>query len=510
VTVRPVGRHAALVELDSTAAVHRLWRAVRAGPPPGVIDLVPGALTLLVVTAGSDAVEVASQLPTVPSTAHDAPGRTVTVDTVYDGPDLDEVAELAGVSREEVVRRHAASAFRVAFIGFSPGFAYLSGGDPLLDVPRLASPRPSVPAGSVALAAGMCAVYPQSTPGGWRLLGRTDAPLFDPRRYEPSLLSPGDTVRFRPVARVGPAPGLRAEPAGRPGAGQPAVEVLAPGPLLTLQDEGRAGWAHVGVSPAGAADRGSARAANRLVGNPDGAAVLEATLGGCRLRMRADRAVAFTGGDAAVTVDGIPARSGARLPLRAGAEIAVGPCRKGLRVYVAVEGGFEVPPVLGSRSTDTLSGLGPARLTPGDVLALGFPSDRAGGVEPLKLPAAPSHPSAAGAAVRLQAELGPQHDRLSVSGRRTLREAGFTVATTSARTGVRLDGPVVELARAQDIPSQGVVAGAVQLPPGGRPIVLMRNHPATGGYPVVAVVGDEGVDVLAQCPPGTEVRFLLS
>lgn len=510
--IRPVGTRAALVEVGTTADVHRLLRALEAHPVEGIEEVVAGARSVLVICPGGAdpaavAALVAGRWPPPSSGADVGDNRHFRVPVVYDGPDLEGVAAAAGLSVDEVVGRHAAGRYTVDFLGFSPGFAYLSGADPALAVPRLPSPRPSVPAGSVALAAGMTAVYPQATPGGWRIIGRTDAVMFDPSRRPPALLAPGDRVTFQPVDRLdGPAPKIAARPIGVPRPGS-QVAVVWTGGQVTVQDGGRIGWAGMGVSRAGFADRRSAEAANALVGNDPYAALLEVTFGGCRLQMLADRAVAVTGADCDVSVDGIPARRDTALPLPGGAELAVGPSRRGLRVYIAFAGGVEVEPVLGSRATDTLSGLGPAPVTAGDLLPLGPPprgAVPAGVVGGTRLPAADSGP------VVLRIRLGPRDDWLAPAGRTRLLAQPYTITPRSDRTGVRLEGPPVELVAGGDLLSEGMVAGAVQIPSGGQPIVFLRNHPPTGGYPVVAVVDDGGVDLLAQCRPGDTVRFVVA
>ncbi|MDE3206865.1 MAG: 5-oxoprolinase subunit PxpB, partial [Acidobacteriota bacterium] len=517
VRVRPVGERAALVELASPGDVHRLWRALRARPVDGVEEVVAGASSLLLRLdpAGPlvpvDLSMVAQALPELGEIDTTRP-RSVTIPVFYDGPDLEAVAEMCGLSRREVVARHSATEYTVAFLGFSPGFAYLAGGPGALSVPRLATPRPSVPAGSVGLADEMAAVYPQSTPGGWRIIGRTGTVMFDSARNPPALLSPGDRVRFEPATGdVATRAGRLSHPLTPPAPGQPAILVVERGPHLTVQDLGRPGWAHVGVPAAGAADRGAARAANQLVGNPDGAAVMEALTGPVRLRMRADRLIAVTGADAPVTVDGLPARRHTALALRSGSELVIGRCHSGLRIYLAVSGGFDLPVVLGSRSTDTLSGLGPSALCDGDLVAIGpdqptrigqLGSDRVGAVPPGSGPAIRGEggrdipaPRATGGPRRerpdvleIQARWGPRDDRLGPRGQLALAATEWSVSPLSDRVGVRLEGPPLSLVHPGGVPSEGMVAGAVQVPPAGHPIILMRNHPPTGGYPVVAVV----------------------
>jgi KipI family sensor histidine kinase inhibitor len=193
--VRPVGDRALLVEVEGTDAVHAAVAAVRARRDPRVADVVAGDRTVLVVWR-EPPVDPAVLEGSAPPAAHAA--RRVTVPVTYDGPDLDEVAGHAGCSPEEVARRHAAAHYRVAFVGFAPGFGYLVGGDPRLHVARRDDPRERVPAGSVALAGPYSAVYPTASPGGWRLIGRTDLRMFDVDRDPPSLLEPGVEVVFAP------------------------------------------------------------------------------------------------------------------------------------------------------------------------------------------------------------------------------------------------------------------------------------------------------------------------
>jgi KipI family sensor histidine kinase inhibitor len=197
------GRSALLVELAGTGEVMGLYRALSAEPPAGVVDLVPAARTLLVTfEPGKASFEDLARLvgSTDPVAGTGTAAGVVEVRVTYDGPDLDAVAELTGLSRAEVVRRHTGGEYTVAFCGFAPGFAYLAGGDPALRVPRRESPRTAVPAGAVGLAGEFTGVYPRSSPGGWQLIGRTGVPLWDADRDPPALLSPGTRVRFAQAA----------------------------------------------------------------------------------------------------------------------------------------------------------------------------------------------------------------------------------------------------------------------------------------------------------------------
>lgn len=493
--LRPVGAAAVLLELAPgqvdgwRAEVERL---VAQGRLPRPVDVVPGACTLLLDGVPLAAAARALADVGAASAAAPADGPLVEVPVTYDGEDLAAVADLLGTDVAGVVARHTATTFRVAFCGFAPGFPYCTGLE--VDVPRRSSPRPRVPAGSVALAGRYCGIYPTASPGGWQLLGRTAVRLFDPDRDPPALLPPGTQVRF--VDREAPPPSpLRPPSAVSTGR---ALTVVRAGARTTVQDLGRPGSAHLGVPRSGALDPSAARLANRLVGNADDAAVLETTATGVALRTARATTLAVTGATAPVTVDGRGADSGAPLAVPAGAVVDVGAASAGVRSYVAVAGGLAVAPVLGSRATDTLSGLGPAPLADGDVLPVGpFPGPPAG-VDVVAVPL-PREPLV----LRLLA--GPRADRVDLS---PLAGATYTVSPLSDRVGARLQGPVLAARVQGELESEGIVLGAVQVPPDGQPVVLLADHPTTGGYPVVGVVDAAGVAALAQARPGTAVRLV--
>jgi len=287
------------------------------------------------------------------------------------------------------------------------------------------------------------------------------------------------------------------------GAGAGALHVVRSGALTTVQDLGRPGHAHLGVPRSGALDGPAHRLANRLVGNPDSAAVLETTVNGCALRPSRAVTAAVTGAACAVRVDGRPVAWGAPVRVPAGAVLDVGPAVCGLRGYVAFAGGVGVPPVLGSRSADLLSGLGPAPLADGDELPLG--DARSGGGE-----AADVLPYGGfGPELVLPLAPGPRDDWFVPGALRTLVTGAYTVSPASNRIGLRTLGPALERARDGELPSEGMVLGAVQVPPDGRPVVFLADHPTTGGYPVIGVVPEAALAAAAQSPPGTPVRFVL-
>ncbi|MER7772777.1 biotin-dependent carboxyltransferase family protein [Kitasatospora sp. NPDC096140] len=277
--------------------------------------------------------------------------------------------------------------------------------------------------------------------------------------------------------------------------------VVRPGPLTTVQDLGRRGVAHLGVPRAGALDEPALRAANRLVGNEPGAAGLETTLGGVALRAVGTVVVAVTGAPAPVRVDGRPAAWGAPVVVPDGAVVEVGPATDGVRGYLAVAGGIAVPPVLGSRSADLLSGLGPAPLAAADRLPVGAAPPYRARAELVPLPAPPAE-------LVLRLRLGPRADWFTAEAVARLGRDGYRVSSTSNRVGLRTEGPAVARARDGELPSEGMVSGAVQIPPDGQPVVFLADHPTTGGYPVIGVVPAADLAAAAQARPGTPVRFV--
>ena len=285
----------------------------------GVKQLIPAARTVYVafdpllssrveLTAAIRALNVAADM--------ERHSRIVEIPVIYDGEDMADVADLLGISVDEVVRRHCDAVWSVAFVGFAPGFAYLTGGDPIFDVPRRKVPRLSVPAGAVGLAGTFSGVYPRVSSGGWQLLGHTETLMWDERADPPALLQPGDTVRFTPVrdavsggsASVSASVSDSVQVSQAPdsmsvSASTPALEVLRSGLLTTFQDDGRVA-ANMGVTGSGAADRTSSHLANALVGNPANTPVLEITGGGVRMRAIGSVVVAVTGASADVTITG--------------------------------------------------------------------------------------------------------------------------------------------------------------------------------------------------------------
>jgi biotin-dependent carboxylase-like uncharacterized protein len=278
------------------------------------------------------------------------------------------------------------------------------------------------------------------------------------------------------------------------------LEILRTGPLALVQDLGRAGLAHLGVTRSGAADRAAHTLANRLVANPDDHATIEVTMGGFAARVHGGVDIAVTGADADARIGSTLFGANSIRHLRNGDVISLGAPRSGLRSYLAIRGGIDIAPVLGSRSHDVLSGLGPPPLEPGDVLTIGEHTD-----DYPELDQAPVAPITDGV-IELAVVPGPRDDWLADAD--ALVHTVWTASDRSDRVGMRLQGrPLAHRDPDRQLPSEGATRGAIQVPPNGLPVILGPDHPVTGGYPVVGVVADHDIDKVAQLRPGQQVRL---
>jgi len=501
------------VDAALSARVHALAAWLRAAAPPWLLDLVPAYASLGVFfdpeRAPAEAVrrQLEDALASAPASPAPHAGREVEVPVRYGGaygPDLEDAARELGLDAATLVSRHAAGTYTVAMIGFAPGFPYLLGLDPALALPRLATPRTRVPAGSVAIGGAQTGIYPRDSPGGWRLLGRTPLTLFDPQRDPPALLAPGDRMRFRPVDDAPPAPDEPAPPRAIQHHAARA-RVLAPGPLTTVQDLGRRGWRHLGVGLAGALDPDAAALANHLVGNPTEAALLECTLRGPSLAFDRPTRIALCGAQAELRfededgiVTALPCGRPVTLPRGV---LHVGALRGGARAWLAIAGGVAVPAVLGSRSTDLRGGFGGLHgraLQRDDELPLGEAA-----CDDVALPRAPHWWIDFEDGVPADAPLRFVPTDPAAAA---LEPPTWRVDARSNRQGVRLDGAPLALEAAEQI-SAAVAPGLIQLPPDGRPIVLLADAQTTGGYPRLGYVIAADLPRLARLRPGTPLRL---
>lgn len=435
-------------------------------------------------------------------------------------PDLSFISDAASLAPDEVLARFCAGTYAVEMMGFAPGFAYLGGLDRSLHVPRLDAPRPRIPPGSVAIAGPRAGVYPQATPGGWRILGRTPRVMFDAQRSPPSLLTPESSVRFRLIgleeferlraieeAGVAERSGMASTPLGAAWA-----RVRFAGQLTTIQDLGRFGYESIGVSCSGVADALSHSHGQSLVGNTAAAASLEMTLVGVHLEILTPVLVALTGAPAAATIE---PRSGrlVELPLWQAVSLAPGDVLRihaigaeaeprGLRTYLSVRGGLDAPRTLGSRSTHVSTAVGPPIVRADDTLHLASDHADNGPSPPFSSEAVAAIRGAIGSRT-LRLMSGPHADDATLAA---LDGRTFRVDHRSDRVGIRLDSPALP-AGGGSMLSVPTRRGDVQLPPSGQPIILGPDAPTTGGYPIIARVIDADLPILGQLRPGEQVQL---
>jgi antagonist of KipI len=438
-------------------------------------------------------------------------GRPVDIPVVYGGemgPDLANVAAFAGCTEDEVIRRHAGQEYRVYMLGFLPGFPYMARVDSTIAAPRHATPRLRIAAGSVAIAGEQTGIYPRESPGGWQIIGRTAAVLFDPEQTPPALLAPGDCVRFVPSSECGGSPvGFASAILTRPAPlTTRSVTVLRPGLLTTIQDSGRWGHQSLGVPVAGPMDYVAHRVANVVAGNRGGAAALEATLLGPELRFEQDTCVAIAGADLGATLNG------ARMPLVAPVQCPKASVlrfdgrRSGTRAYIAFQGGLASDPVLGSQATHIVSSRGGRSLKAGDRLPLGeapavdVPASR---IEHLRARSMPT------GGARLRVLPGPQAESFDQTALDHLQRTRFTISPRSDRMGYRLSGGRLAPSVRGEMISDVTITGGLQVPPSGEPILLMVDRQTTGGYPQLAVVITADLPLAGQLGPGDWVEFEL-
>lgn len=500
--VRHVSDGAILVEFpeasedEANRSAVALARALARSRDRAPDDAVPGARTLFCAFDPGRVShrELAEEIETLArdSAPSDAgSGREHVLRVAYGGPDLASVAGRAGLSPEEAAQRHASALYRVAFLGFAPGFAYLTGLPPELAAPRLATPRPRVPAGSVAVAGGYSGIYPAESPGGWNLIGRAAVRLFDPDRDPAALLAPGDRVRFE---RADDLPEETHPPVRSRSAGNPLFRVLAAGIWSAAVGRPFRGRGAAGLPPSGPMDDVALADGNALLGNRREAPALEFAVSGPELEALEEATVAISGAPCDASLDGRPIPCRAVTRLRKGERLALGAVRRGVRSYLCVSGGLAPPGPLDI----------PGRTAAGEVL------HRSPG-------GAVSGPASAGVSFEEDAEmvsdpvvrivLGPQEDWFADEGVAALLNSPFRVSSTSDRRGIRLDGPPIAFRAGSEIPPEGTAFGAIQVPGDGQPIVLGPDRPVTGGYPKIGTVISRDFRLVAQARPGTFVRF---
>ena len=503
-----------LIELESleeTMAVHyRLKQAQH----PHIKELIPAARSILIyfdplLVEMHTLIQWISSQKISPNTLRQ--GKEIVIGVRYNGIDLNNVAEYLGMSTDQVIRKHTNSYWQVAFIGFAPGFAYLTNPEQVFgSIPRLASPRKKVSAGAVGLAGEYSGIYPQDSPGGWQLIGQTDEILWDIHRQQPALLLPSDHVIFKDDSHNSTQISVPAQTFSQEKLiEKPAVlRVKNVGLQVLIQDEGRKNLAELGVGRAGAMDQKAFRQANLIVGNPKNAAVIEVLNGGVRLQVLEPTVMAVTGAETEVWVSYIGSNKVKvmmyqPIALDYGDEIYIAVPTAGIRNYIALRGGIAVKQVLKSASYDSLAELGTKPIQVGDEIHSAQLKTQpvSLNVIPIKLPKRDE-------IIEIDLVLGPRTDWFAEESLDLLFKQTWLVSTESNRIGLKLvgDRPLTRKFE-QELPSEGCCTGALQIPPNGQPVLFMNDHPITGGYPVIAAVALYHLDLIAQIPAGCHIQF---
>jgi KipI family sensor histidine kinase inhibitor len=500
---------------EANRAAVALAETLTSSEVPGLLDAIPGARTLFLafdprrLAHGQLRREALSRAGRPAATG---PGRAHSIGVLYGGemgPDLPDLASRAGRTPEEFGRLHAGGAYTVAFLGFAPGFAYLTGLDPSLHAARLPTPRPRVPAGSVGIGGPYTGIYPSATPGGWRLIGRCPIRLFDEESDPPNLLRPGDRVRFAPVgpARFRALEQELARASSRsdtsPG-GRPVFRIVKPGLFTSVQGAPRVGGGASGLPPGGAMDEDALAFGNARLGNAPGAAALEMTLLGPEIEVLSEVGVCICGAAVAVERNGVSVEGGAALRLAAGDRLRCGPVRDAARAYLCVERGVAAPGRLGLtrpiEAGEILMAVGGGGSRHRDAETRGRGEEETGGRGDAETRREQE--------IVLRVVLDPRRERF-FEERAVEQFLGsvFRVSSTSDRRGIRLEGKALAALGSSEMPPEGTALGTIQVPPDGQPILLGPDRPITGGYARVGTVISADWPRVAQAPPGRCVRF---
>ena len=504
-----------LIELASLEETLALYNKLHTMQLNGIKDLVPAAKTILVFF--NEIETTFKTLVTSIQTVKIGSGvernvQELIIPICYTGEDLAQVAELQGLSIADVILKHRQSVWNVAFIGFAPGFAYMSSPDrPFTDTPRLAVPRKKIPSGSLGLAGQYSGIYPKDSPGGWQLIGTTAEKMWDLERKNPALLLPGMTVHFEDVTHQ-PTTVSVAQQVNRtvePKQSMPLFTVTAPSLQMLIQDEGRFNQTKIGVGVAGAMDVSAMHSANRIVGNSTSTPVIEVLNGGLKAKMHQSAVIAVTGAISNIHVkfsDGQKTdfESYQAIALDEGDEFQIQAPTAGLRNYLAIRGGIDVQPVLNSTSFDSLAILGPEPIKMGDTVYQGqVEVSNISNTEIAKL-----HLPKVGDVVELDIVMGPRTDWFEAESIEHLCQQAWFVTNESNRVGLRLSGEQpLQRKITHELESEGTCIGALQIPPSGQPVLFMNDHPLTGGYPVIAAVAKHHWDLVAQIPAGCQIKF---
>lgn len=510
-----VNANAFLIEFTNLQDTMAAYRTLQHTQHPYIRELVPAARTILVyfdplfINTKTLIKWINAQKIFEGAVLN---GKELVIPVRYNGEDIEHVADLVGLSVSELIYKHSQTLWRAAFIGFAPGFAYLVSDEPPFgSVPRLASPRKKITSGSVGLAGEYSGVYPKDSPGGWQLIGQTDLKMWDVQREQPALLLPNDQVIFKDVTHQPTkisVPNISSFPKKQSTESEAVLRVKKVGLQVLIQDAGRLNMAEMGVGRSGAMDQTSFQSVNLAVGNPQNAAALEILNGGLVLSILKPTVIAVTGADAELSVQyaqGEKVRVSLYQPiaLDQGDEVYLAVPNAGVRNYLAVRGGLVVENILGSASYDSLAELGALPLKIGDKLASAQLKTHSVDLSQSSF-AMPKQSDV----IVIDLHLGPRTDWFKTSGLELLFQQKWLVTTESNRVGLRLQGEhALQREIEHELPSEGCSIGALQILPNGQPVLFMRDHPITGGYPVIATVAAHHLDLVAQIPSGSFIQF---
>ncbi|QWE21056.1 5-oxoprolinase/urea amidolyase family protein [Polynucleobacter sp. AP-Kolm-20A-A1] len=539
-----IGDHSILIDFSkSTQAlkdIHELSKLLLADKPLWAAEIVPGLDSLVIqLQSGVDEPSLTRQhafaeLEKINKQREKQkkrstyPAKIHRIQVCYHPDvalDLHAIAKACKLSVEETIHLHKTSLYTADILGFMPGFAYFSGLNPKLRLPRLSSPRPAVPKGSVAIAELQTAIYPRTTPGGWNLIGRSPNQMFDIQNHPPGLFMAGDQMQIEEITldefqkldqKNSREEIIRSLDKSK---GLGSIEVLQSGTFTSIQDEPRSGLSHWAVGPGGACDLSSLHLANALVGNLLEMAAIEMTSSGPTLLFHQATCVAWVGGHC----DGIV--NGQRIPgnrpvwLAKGSTLKFSPLNPGFRALLAIGGGLQLPEILGRSGSHISADIGPKRIEKGQVISLTNPLAPLKSVFLKSLFKEDALPRYAKWHVRspfvplevitpIYCLAGPHLAFVSVKERELFWSTIWTVSNQSNRMGLRLQGEFKVKKDLPNIPSQAITFGTVQFPPSHEPIVMLAEHQTTGGYPRLAEIIRADLVKLAQVKPGEKIRFI--
>lgn len=540
----PLGDHSLLIDFSESKnplkEIHGLSKLLFAIKPAWAAEIVPGITTLAIQLNYRNQVpkqvreQAMHSLEKITIQLQKQKSRKATKNKIHQiqvcyhpdlGLDLNDIAKSCGLSVEEAINLHQKNTYTADILGFMPGFAYFSGLNPKLQLPRLSSPRLAVPKGSVAIAELQTAIYPCSTPGGWNLIGRSPNILFDIHQDPPGLFMPGDEMRIQEISldqfykldssseTVKIAPPLNAQQKNRA-----SIEFKQAGTFTTIQDQPRSGLSHWAVGPGGASDLYSLELANTLVGNKLHTAAIEITATGPSILFNEDACIAWVGATSSGIIDGKRVPGNRPVWIAKGSTLQFSLLDPGLRTVLAIAGGIDLPIILGSKGSHISADIGPKKLQKGEVLFLensnaamnlpylrdlyqrnSLPSFPKWQVRPPFLPTQ--------AVTKIYCLPGPHLSFLAGKDREVFWSTIWKISNQSNRMGVRLEGDFQIKKALPNIPSQAIAFGTVQFPPSQQPIVMLSEHQTTGGYPRLAEVINADRAKLAQVKPGNQVQF---